>query len=68
MAKLATGVADAISCQLLVVGGATVGASASATLGMSSCPDLGAFVRLAQISALVAARRGGALPLLPAPW
>jgi hypothetical protein len=43
MAKLATVVADVISCQLLVVSGA----SASATLGTPSCLGLGASTRLA---------------------
>jgi hypothetical protein len=62
MAKLATVMADVISCRLLVADGATVGASAGATLGTSSCPGLGASSRLA---ALAAARQGRCLPLLP---
>jgi hypothetical protein len=42
MAKLVTVVADAVSCRLLVAGGAAAGASAGATLGMSLRPGLGA--------------------------
>jgi hypothetical protein len=41
MAKLATVVAGAISCQLLVVDGAAGGASAGATLGTSLRLGLG---------------------------
>jgi hypothetical protein len=62
MAKLATVVPGVVSCRLLVAGGAAGGASASATLGTSSRPGLGASARLA---ALAAARRGRGLPLLP---
>jgi hypothetical protein len=61
MAKLATVVAGVISCQLLVVSGA----SASATLGTPSCLGLGASTRLAWLAVLAAARRGRGLPLLP---
>jgi hypothetical protein len=64
MAKLATVVAGVISCWFLVVGGAAVGASASATLDVSSRPGLGASARLARFAALAAARRGRGLPLL----
>jgi hypothetical protein len=60
MAKLATVVAGAVSCRLLVVGGA----SAGATLGTSLRPGLGAFARLVPLAALAAARRGRGLPLL----
>jgi hypothetical protein len=61
MAKLATVVAGAVSCRLLVTGGA----SAGATLGTSLRPSLGAFARLVPLAALAAARRGRGLPLLP---
>ncbi len=61
MAKLATVVAGAVSCRLLVAGGA----SAGATLGTSLCPGLGASARLVPLAALAAARRGRGLPLLP---
>jgi hypothetical protein len=61
MAKLATVVAGAVSCRLLVTGGA----SAGATLGTSLRPGLGAFARLVPLAALAAARRGRGLPLLP---
>jgi hypothetical protein len=60
MAKLATVVADIVSCRLLVASGA----SAGATLGMSSRLGLGASVRLTRLAALVAARRERRLPLL----
>jgi hypothetical protein len=65
MAKLAIVVADVISCQLLIVGGAAVDASADATLGMFSRPGLGASACLARPAMLVSARRGRGLPLLP---
>jgi hypothetical protein len=64
MAKLATVVASAVSCWLLVVGGDAGGASASATLGTSSRPGLGASVRLVPLPALATAHRGRGLPLL----
>jgi hypothetical protein len=65
IAKLATVVPGVVSCRLLVAGGAAGGASASATLGTSSRPGLGASARLARLAALAAARRGRGLPLLP---
>jgi hypothetical protein len=65
MAKLATVVAGVVLCRLLVAGGAAMGASADVTLSTSSCPDLGAFARLAQLAALATTRRGRGLPLLP---
>jgi hypothetical protein len=65
MTKLATVVADAVSCRLLVAGGAVGGASTGATLGTSSLPGLGASARLVPLAALAAARRGRGLPLLP---
>jgi hypothetical protein len=65
MAKLATVVTDAVSCRLLVVGGAAGGVSAGATLGTSLRPALGASARLVPLAALAAARRGMGLPLLP---
>jgi hypothetical protein len=61
MAKLAIVVAGVVSCRLLVV----EGASAGATLGMSSRPSLGASACLVPLAALAAARRGQGLPLLP---
>jgi hypothetical protein len=61
MAKLATVMADAVSCRLLVAGGATGGA----TLGTSLRPGLGASMRLVSLAALTAAHRGRGLPLLP---
>jgi hypothetical protein len=61
MAKLATVVSGVVLCRLLVV----VGASASATLGTSFRPGLGASTRLARLAVLTAARRGRRLPLLP---
>jgi hypothetical protein len=42
MVKLATFVAGAVSCRLLVAGGTAGGASAGATLGTSLRPGLGA--------------------------
>jgi hypothetical protein len=65
MAKLATVVAGAVSCWLLVAGGAAGGASAGATLSTSLRPGLGASTRLVPLAALAAARRGRGLPLLP---
>jgi hypothetical protein len=62
MAKLATVVAGAVPCRLLVAGGAAVSASAGATLGISSCPGLGASTRLTWLAALAAACRGRGLP------
>jgi hypothetical protein len=64
MAKLATVVAGVVSCQLLVAGGAAMGASAGATLGRSSRPILGTSLRLARLASLTAAHRGRGLPLL----
>jgi hypothetical protein len=58
MAKLTTVVAGVISCQLLVAGDATVGASAGATLGTSSRPSLGTSVLLVWLTTLVATHRG----------
>ncbi len=63
MAKLATVVAGAVSCRLLVA--AAGGASTGATLGTSLRPGLAASARLAPLAALAAARRGRGLPLLP---
>ena len=60
VAKLATVVTAVISCRLLVVDGATLGASVGTTLSLSSRPGLGASARLA---AFAAPCRGG-LPLL----
>jgi hypothetical protein len=56
MTKLATVVADVVSCRLLVAGGAAVGTSAGATLGTSSRPYLGTFTCLARLAALAAVR------------
>jgi hypothetical protein len=42
MTKLATVVAGAVSCRLMVAGGAAGGTSVGATLGTSLRPDLGA--------------------------
>jgi hypothetical protein len=61
MAKFATVVAGAVSCRLLIIGGA----SAGATLGTSSRPGLVASARLVPLTALAAARRGRGLTLLP---
>jgi hypothetical protein len=61
MVKLATVVAGVVSCRLLVA----VGASTGVTLSTSSCPGLGTFARLARLAALMVARRGRGLPLLP---
>jgi hypothetical protein len=65
MAKLATVVAGAISCRLLIAGGATGGASAGATLSTSLRPGLGGSARLVPLAALAVVRRGRGLPLLP---
>jgi hypothetical protein len=65
MAKLGTIVASVGSCRVLVAGGATVGASVSATLGTSSHPSLGASAPLTWLAALAADRRVRGLPLLP---
>jgi hypothetical protein len=62
MAKLAIVVAGAVSCRLLVAGGAVGDASSGATLGTSLRLGLGASARLVP---LAAARRGRGLPLLP---
>jgi hypothetical protein len=64
MAKLATVMADVVSCRLLVAGGTVGGASAGATLSTSSRPGLGASTRLVPLAALAAARQGRGLPLL----
>jgi hypothetical protein len=56
MAKLATVVAGAVSCRLLVVGGTARGVSTGATLGTSLCPGLGTSARLVPLAALAAAR------------
>jgi hypothetical protein len=64
VAKLAIVVAAVISCRLLVVDGAALGASAGTTLSLSSRPDLGASVRLARLAAFAAPSRGGGLLLL----
>jgi hypothetical protein len=64
MSKLATIVAGVVSCRLLVVGGAIMGASMGTTLSMSSRPGLGASARLARLAVLVVAHRGRALSLL----
>jgi hypothetical protein len=63
VAKLATVVAGVVSCRLLVAGGATVGASADATLGTSSRPGLLASAHLARLATLAATLSG--LPLFP---
>jgi hypothetical protein len=65
MTKVATVVAGAVSCRLLVADGAAGGASAGATLGTSLRPGLGASTRLVPLAVLAAARRGRGLPLLP---
>jgi hypothetical protein len=56
MTKLATVVADAVSCRLLFASGVAGGAFASATLGTSLRPGLGASARLVPLVALAAAR------------
>jgi hypothetical protein len=61
MAKLIIVVIEVILCRLLVIGGASTGA----TLSTSSRPGLGASARLPRLAALAAARRGRGLPLLP---
>jgi hypothetical protein len=65
MAKLATVVAGAVSCRLLVVGGTAGGESTGATLGTSLRPGLGASARLVPLATPAAAHRGRGLPLLP---
>jgi hypothetical protein len=65
MAKLAIVVADIVSCQLLVVGSAVMGASAGAILGTSSRPGLGASARLTWLATFATARQRKRLPLLP---
>jgi hypothetical protein len=65
MAKLAIVVVDIVSCRLLVASDVAVGTSTGATLSTSSRPGLGASARLMRLAALVAARRGRGLPLLP---
>jgi hypothetical protein len=65
MVKLAIVVAGIVSCQLLVAGGAVMGASAGATLGTSSRPSLGASERLAWLATFAAARQEKRLHLLP---
>jgi hypothetical protein len=65
IAKLATVVADVVSCRLLVADGAAGCASAGATLSTSLRPGLGAFMQLVPLATLAAARRGRGLPLLP---
>jgi hypothetical protein len=62
MAKLATVVAGAVSCRLLIAGGAAEGASTSATLGTSLRPGLNASARL------VPPVEGGDSPFFPSPW
>jgi hypothetical protein len=64
IAKLATVVASAVSCRLLVAGGTAGGASAGATLGTFLLPGLGASARLVSLATLAAARRGRGHPLL----
>jgi hypothetical protein len=65
MVKLATDVAGAVSCRLLVAGGTIGGASTGATLGTSLRPCLGASARLVPLAVLAAAHRGRGLPFLP---
>jgi hypothetical protein len=65
MAKLATVVAGAVSCWLLVASGTAGGAFVGATLDKSLRPGLGASARLVPLAALAAARRGRGLPFLP---
>jgi hypothetical protein len=54
MAKLVTVVVGAVSCRLLVAGGAAEGASAGATLGTSLRPGLSASMQLVSLAALAA--------------
>jgi hypothetical protein len=65
MAKLTTVVVGAVSCRLLVTGGAAGGASVGATLGTSLHPGLGTSMRLVPLAALAATHRGRGPPLLP---
>jgi hypothetical protein len=68
MAKLAIVVAGAVSCRLLVAGGAARGASAGTTLGTSLRPGLGAFARLVPLAALAtppSSRHPGRPPTVP---
>jgi hypothetical protein len=65
MAKLTTVVVGAVSCRLLVAGGATGGTSTGATLGTFLRPGLGASTRLVSFAALAAAHRGRGLLFLP---
>jgi hypothetical protein len=65
MAKVATVVTGAVSCRLLVAGGATGGGYTGATLGTSLRPGLGASARLVPLAVLAAAHRGRGLSLLP---
>jgi hypothetical protein len=65
MTKLTIVVAGVISCRLLVAGDAAMGASAGATLGMSSRPGLGASMCPVRLAMLAAAHRGRGLPFLP---
>jgi hypothetical protein len=65
MTKLAAVVARVVSCQLLLAGGAVLGASTIITLGTSSRSCLGVFARLATLATLAATCRGRRLPLLP---
>jgi hypothetical protein len=64
MTKLATVVTVVVSCRLLVTCGAAVAVSTGATLGTSSRPRLGAFVRLVRLDVLAGTHRGRGLPLL----
>jgi hypothetical protein len=66
-AKLTIVVAGVISCQLLVAGGADVGASTGTTLGMSSRLGLGASVCLVRLAVLAAAIEGEDSPFFPSP-
>jgi hypothetical protein len=61
MAKLAIVMAGVVSCRLLVLGGA----SAGATVGTSLRSGLGASARLVPLAALAAAHRGRGLSVLP---
>jgi hypothetical protein len=63
MSKLATVAAGVVSCRLLVVGGATVGASVGVTLGTSSCPDLGTSARLDMLAVPVEGEDPPPLPV-----
>jgi hypothetical protein len=65
VARLATVAANIVLCRLALADGATLGTSARAILGTSSCPSLGTSLRLARLAALMAVCRGRRLPLLP---